>query len=47
MLSVMRMNRIDPIDFKNQTITAQPGALLQDVQAAAAAGGLFYPPDPG
>ena len=43
----MRMNRIDPIDFKNQTITAHPGALLQDVQAAAAAGGLFYPPDPG
>ncbi len=47
MLSVMRMNKIDPIDFKNQTITAQPGALLQDVQAAAGAGGLFYPPDPG
>ena len=47
MMSVMRMNRIFPIDFKNQTITCQPGAFLVDVQAAAAAGGLFYPPDPG
>lgn len=47
MLSVMRMNQIFPIDHKNQTITVQPGALLIDVQAAAAAEGLFYPPDPG
>ena len=47
MLSVMRMNKIYPIDHKNQTITAQPGALLIDIQAAAAAEGLFYPPDPG
>lgn len=41
MLSVMRMNKIFPIDRKNQTITAEPGALLIDIQAAAAAGGLF------
>ena len=47
MLSVMRMNRIFPVDHKNQTITAEPGALLIDIQAAAAAEGLFYPPDPG
>ena len=47
MLSVMRMNRIFPIDHKNQTVTVQPGALLLDVQAAAAAEGLFYPVDPG
>lgn len=47
MLSVMRMNKIEPVDRKNQTITAEPGALLQDIQAAAAAEGLFYPPDPG
>ena len=47
MLSVMRMNKIFPIDHKNQTITAEPGALLVDIQAAAAAAGLFYPPDPG
>lgn len=47
MLSVMRMNKIFPVDHKNQTITVQPGALLLDVQAAAKAEGLFYPPDPG
>ena len=47
MLSVMRMNKIYPVDHKNQTITVQPGALLLDVQAAAKAEGLFYPPDPG
>ena len=47
MLSVMRMSRIFPVDHKNQTITCEPGALLLDVQAAAAAEGLFYPPDPG
>ena len=47
MLSIMRMNRIFPIDHKNQTVTVEPGALLVDVQAAAAAEGLFYPPDPG
>ncbi|MFV0498348.1 MAG: FAD-binding protein [Candidatus Fimivivens sp.] len=32
---------------KNQTITCEPGARLLDVQAAASAEGLFYPPDPG
>lgn len=47
MLSVMRMNKIFPIDHKNQTVTVEPGALLLDVQAAASAEGLFYPPDPG
>jgi glycolate oxidase len=47
LLSLMRMNRIFPVDRKNQTVTCEPGALLLDVQAAAAAEGLFYPPDPG
>ena len=47
MLSVMRMNKIFPVDHKNQTITAQSGALLIDIQAAAKEEGLFYPPDPG
>lgn len=47
LLSIMSMNKIDPVDRKNQTITCGPGALLQDVQAAANAQGLFYPPDPG
>lgn len=47
MLSVMRMNKIEQVDHKNQTITCEPGALLVDIQAAAANEGLFYPPDPG
>lgn len=47
LLSLMRMNRIFDVDRKNQTITCEPGALLLDVQEAATAEGLFYPPDPG
>lgn len=47
MLSIMRMNKIYPVDHKNQTITVEPGAFLIDVQAAVAEEGLFYPPDPG
>ena len=46
MLSVMRMNKIFPVDHKNQTITVEPGAFLVDVKTAAEAAGLFYPPDP-
>lgn len=47
LLSIMRMNKIFPVDRKNQTVTCQPGALLLDVQAVATGEGLFYPPDPG
>lgn len=47
LLSIMRMNKIYPVDHKNQTITVQPGALLLDVQEAVKKDGLFYPPDPG
>ena len=47
MLSIMRMNKIFPVDHKNQTITVQPGALLIDVQDVVKSEGLFYPPDPG
>ncbi len=47
LLSIMKMNKIYDVDRKNQTITCEPGALLLDVQAAANAEGLFYPPDPG
>lgn len=46
MLSIMRMNKIYPVDHKNQTITVEPGAFLVDVKEAAEAAGLFYPPDP-
>ena len=47
MMSVMKMNKLVCLDKANMTITAQPGMLLTDVAAAAAAEGLFYPPDPG
>jgi len=47
LLSVMRMNKIDPVDMENMTVTTEPGALLCDVADVAAAAGLFYPPDPG
>ena len=46
MLSIMRMNKIFPVDHKNQTITVEPGAFLVDVKEAAEVAGLFYPPDP-
>ena len=42
MLSVMRMNRIFPVDHKNQTITVEPGVLLQDLQAAVLEEGLHW-----
>lgn len=47
LMSVMKMNRIVRLDKANMTITVQPGMLLTDVAEAAAAEGLFYPPDPG
>jgi len=47
MLSLMKMNKIFPVDIQNMTVTVQPGALITEVAAAAAQVGLFYPPDPG
>ena len=47
LLSVMKMNRMICLDKANMTMTVQPGMLLTEVAAAAAAEGLFYPPDPG
>ena len=47
MLSLMKMNKIFPVDTQNRTVPAQPGALITEVAAAAAEAGLFYPPDPG
>ena len=47
LLSVMKMNKLVCLDKANMTITVQPGMLLTEVAAAAAAEGLFYPPDPG
>ncbi len=47
LLSLTKMNKIFPVDTQNMTVTAQPGALISEVAAAAAEAGLFYPPDPG
>jgi glycolate oxidase len=45
-LSLERLERIGPVDAGNLTVTAGAGARTADVQAAALAAGLFYPPDP-
>lgn len=47
MLSLMKMNKIFPVDTQNMSVTVQPGALISEVAAAASDAGLFYPPDPG
>ncbi len=46
-LCLVRMNRILEVDARNLTLTAEAGALTQAIADAAAAAGLFYPPDPG
>jgi len=45
-LSLERLSEIGPVDAANLTVTAGAGARTADVQAAALAEGLFYPPDP-
>lgn len=45
LLSTERMRQLD-IDPATRTATAQPGLLNAEVKAAAAAQGLWYPPDP-
>lgn len=46
-LDFSRMNRILELDRDTQTITVEPGILLQDLQAYVEGQGFFYPPDPG
>ena len=46
-LGLTRMNRILEIDEENLTATAEAGVITVDLFNAAAARGLFYPPDPG
>lgn len=46
-LSLQRMDRILEVDPENLTATVQPGVIIQDLNNAAAAHGLLYPPDPG
>ena len=42
-----KMDAILDVDPRNLTLRAQPGAITQRIDEAAAAHGLFYPPDPG
>ena len=46
-LCVAQMNDILDLDPRNLTLRAQPGAITQRIDEAAARHGLFYPPDPG
>lgn len=46
-LSMKQMTNVIGFDAESKTLTVQPGVLLQDVKAEAAAKGLYYPPDPG
>ena len=46
-LCVAQMSAILDLDPRNLTLRAQPGAITQRIDEAAARHGLFYPPDPG
>ena len=46
-LCLTQMDAILDVDARNLTLHAQPGAITQRIDEAAAAHGLFYPPDPG
>ncbi|HWI58426.1 MAG TPA: FAD-linked oxidase C-terminal domain-containing protein [Bacillota bacterium] len=46
-LCLAKMNQILEVDRANLTLLAEAGATTQAVSDAAAAAGLFYPPDPG
>jgi FAD/FMN-containing dehydrogenase len=43
LISLKRMNRIDPVDVGGQTVCAEAGAILSDVHDAATAAGLCFP----
>ena len=46
-LCTTKMNRILAVDPLNLTLRTEPGVTTQAIADAAAAAGLFYPPDPG
>jgi glycolate oxidase len=46
MLDLSRMNRILEIDTDNMLAVVEPGVVNDDLKAAVAAHGLWYPPDP-
>jgi glycolate oxidase len=45
-LDLARMNRVVEIDRDNMLCVAQPGVVNNDLKAAVAEHGLWYPPDP-
>ena len=45
-LDLSRMNRVLEIDSENMTCVVQSGVVNNDLKAAVAAHGLWYPPDP-
>jgi glycolate oxidase len=45
-LSLMRMNRINDINFTDAVAVAEPGVFTADLKTAVRAQKLFYPPDP-
>jgi glycolate oxidase len=45
-LDLSRMNQVLEIDSDNMTCVVQPGVVNNDLKAAVAAHGLWYPPDP-
>ncbi len=45
-ISLERLDRIIEIDKENKTAVLEPGVILADLQKAAEAEGVFYPPDP-
>jgi glycolate oxidase len=46
-LVTVKMDQILELDPRNLTVRTQPGVLTGKIDEAAAAHGLFYPPDPG
>ncbi len=47
LLCLERMHRVLALDASTMVAEAEPGATLRDLRHAAAAKGLFLPPDPG
>lgn len=45
-LSLMGMNRIKEVDRHEGVAVVEPGVILEELQRAVEAEGLFYPPDP-
>lgn len=46
LLSLEKMNKIIEIDRENMVAVVEPGVITKDIQDAALAEGLMYPPDP-